>query len=411
MSSLISWLEHLETTPHYLTTPAPERIKEILQHLNFHKDFFIITIAGTNGKGTTTHLLSNYLQKQGLKVGRFTSPHLLKFNERIAIDDLPASDAEIIAAFEIIKAAQKDVALTYFDYSFLASLLIFKKHKINLACLEVGLGGRLDATNALDTDCAVITTIDLDHQAQLGESRAQIAWEKAQIMRPHTLCICGDLDAPATIKEYAQKINAQFYLRNDNFTVVNDANFWQLKAANFNSEPLPYPQHIPAQNAVTALMVILQISPKLNLTINIKLFKELLLRLQVPGRMQILQNQPKIILDVAHNPESARYLTQQLQQHPGKTYALFSALNDKDLAAIVAPLQPIIDTWYIFELNHPRAATIQQLQAAILTTNPKAKVHTLSTPQTSYQQIKAKLNTQDQLIIFGSFAIIQNLKP
>lgn len=405
MSSLNLWLKALESTPHYLDMPAPRRIKIMLTRLKLKKDFFIITIAGTNGKGTTTHLLSNYFQQQGLTVGRFSSPHLLSFNERIAVNNINATDAEIIKAFTQIKSVQAELPLTYFDYSFLASLIIFKDHQVNLVCLEVGLGGRLDATNAFDTDCAIITTIDLDHQAQLGNSRDAIGFEKAHIMRANIPCVCGDLDPPASIKDYANTINAQLYLRNRDFSLIDNGHSWQLKTKNAMSEPLPYPKHIPTQNAITALMSISLINPKLNLSLNIKAFKDLLLNLQVPGRMQILQEQPKILLDVAHNPESARYLAQQLlhQKVKGQTHALFAALNDKDLAAIIKPMAAIIDTWHILKLSHPRASSLEQLKATILTVDSKATIESLN----ALKDFEPQLNAQDQLIIFGSFILAQ----
>lgn len=402
--ALNAWLDRLENTPHYLPMPAPIRIKLMLERLNFKKDFFVITIGGTNGKGTTTHLLSNYYQQQGLSVGRFTSPHLLKFNERIAINDIAATDQEIVEAFDIIKAAQNDLNLTYFDYSFLAALLLFKKHNVKLACLEVGIGGRLDATNALDTDCAIITTIDFDHMAQLGTTREAIGLEKAGIMRSHKPCIVGDLDIPTSIITYAQGLQAELYQRNKDFQVIEHHHTWQLKTSELYPK-LNYPKYLPLQNAATTLMSILINADTLKLPVDFAMFDQLLQSLAIHGRMQVLQEQPKIIFDVAHNPQSAKYLAEQLTKSSGKTYALFSALADKDIANMLKPMASLIDEWYIIELKHPRAATIQQLKTAILQANPLATIHLMTDLQTSHSQISQTLKIHDQLIIFGSFML------
>jgi dihydrofolate synthase / folylpolyglutamate synthase len=423
MQSLSSWLYILENTPHFPDTPAPERIEIMQARLHVKKDFFIITIAGTNGKGTTTHLLSNYYQQQGFTVGRFTSPHLLKFNERIAINDVPVSDAEIVAAFDAIQQAQNDLVLTYFDYSFLAALLIFNEHKINFACLEVGLGGRLDATNALDTDCAVITTIDFDHMQQLGTTREAIGLEKAGIMRPNTPCICGDTDTPKSIIKKAEAVKAQLYMRKQDFAVVNNETSWQLKitGSDFSFSPcirrwreatdagcLNYPKHIPLQNAATSFMTIIVTAPLLNLPVNLKIFNELMNKLQVPGRMQILRTHPLVLIDVAHNPQATTYLAKNLEQQQGKIEVIFSALADKDLVELIKPMGKLVDVWHICELNSPRRASIDQLKSAILAVNPKAQIKIIEDIKTTYQNLCDSLASQDSIIIFGSFILINN---
>ena len=401
MPVLNAWLKQLESTPHFLTTSAPERIKIMMQRLGLAKQFFTITIAGTNGKGTTTHLLAGYFKAQGFCVGRFTSPHLISFNERIAVNDILAEDAEIIAAFEQVSEVQGSLELTYFDYSFLAALLVFKKHHVNLICLEVGLGGRLDATNALDPDFSIITTIDLDHQEQLGATRELIALEKAGIMRPLVPCVCGDLNPPSRLLEYAQKI----YLRSRDFDSMNAQDVWRLQSSSYVSEPLPYSKYIPQQNAVTALMSLTLLSPMLNLKLDLAVFKDLLQNLKVPGRMQVLREYPQILLDVAHNSESAKYLAEQLNSQPilGKTLALFSALKDKNIAEIIKPLGDIVNTWYVFEIDHPRAASVAQIQTIILSVYPLAQVEVVD----DLKSFQAALSRNDRLVVFGSFMAIQ----
>lgn len=401
MSVLHAWLQKLEATPHFLTTPAPERIKMMMSRLGLSKAFFTVTIAGTNGKGTTTHLLASYFKAQGFCVGRFTSPHLLRFNERIAVNDLLVDDAEIVAAFEQIEMVQKDLSLTYFDYSFLAALLIFKKFHVNLVCLEVGLGGRLDATNAIDPDFAIITTIDLDHQEQLGATRELIALEKAGIMRLGVPCVCGDLNPPNSLLSATQKI----YLCSRDFMSLHQQDAWQLQTSFGVSEPLPYAQYIPQQNAETVLMSLILLSPMLKLSLDLTLFKDLLQTLKVPGRMQVLQASPQILIDVAHNPESARYLAQRLIDQPivGKTFALFSALKDKDIVEIIRPLVGVINTWYVFEINHPRAAPVASLQQLILSIYPLAEVVVVH----DMRDFKPMLSEEDRLVVFGSFMAIQ----
>jgi dihydrofolate synthase/folylpolyglutamate synthase len=400
MSALNAWLRQLESTPHFLNTTAPERIKIMMQRLGLTKQFFTITIAGTNGKGTTTHLLASYFKAQGFNVGRFTSPHLMYFNERIAVNDIFASDAEIVEAFERIAAVQDLLALTYFDYSFLAALLIFKKHHVNLVCLEVGLGGRLDATNAIDPDFTIITTIDLDHQEQLGRTRELIALEKAGVMRSGVPCVCGDLNPPISLLASVHNI----YFRSRHFDSIAIQDTWQLQTDSYISPPLPYAKYIPQQNAVTVLMSLTLLSPMLGLALDLAIFKDLLQNLSVPGRMQVLQEHPQILIDVAHNPESARYLAKQLVEQPivGKTLSLFSALQDKDIADIVKPLSDIIHTWYVFEINHPRAAPAPQIKEIILSVYPLAEVLVVN----DLNGFSTILGGDDRLVVFGSFMAI-----
>jgi dihydrofolate synthase/folylpolyglutamate synthase len=408
--SLNVWLEKLAATPHYTNIPAPTRLQEILTRLELKKSFFMITIAGTNGKGTTAYLLANYYYQQGMKVGLFTSPHLHQFNERIWIAGRYATDEELSTAFEKIKAAQQDTVLTYFDYAFLASLLLFKKHKVDLTCIEVGIGGRLDSTNALDADFAIITTIDFDHMAQLGNTRAAIGLEKAGIMRPNVPCVCGDLNTPTSIKEYAKNIQAKLFCRQQDFTIIEKKHYWSLKTTTNTVTNLIYPKHIPSQNAATALMSILKLTSLIKAPFDSELFNKLLDTLSVPGRMQIVKQQPQILVDVAHNAESVCYLakTISIRKKRGSTYALFSALADKDIAAMLKPITPLIDYWYLYALKNQRAASLDQLKKEILFLNPTATIKIIKNLEDLIIGQSSTLQKEDRLIVFGSFILVDD---
>ncbi len=392
--TLDAWLDVLDSQ--HNSTPlrdAHARCRHMLERLKLKKFCPIITVGGTNGKGSTTHFLAAYATKMGKKVGRYTSPHLSRYNERIAIDGLEVTDAEIIAAFERIKAVQDDLYLSYFDYSFLAAFICFDHAGVEVMILEVGLGGRLDSTNSVDTDCAVLTTIDFDHMGLLGHTREAIGFEKAGIFRPGRIAISGDPATPRSVRDYAQEIGARFFERGVDFD-------WETMPI----KPMPEP-HFPIQNALTALQVVLALQAENILNFNEAVFCETLRSVRIPGRMQMLQTHPEMILDVAHNVESVGYLMKHLKSlSPAPhVYAVFSALQDKEVAKMIAACEGVFSEWSVLPLDHPRAMPFE----ALLGTMPK------TVPVQAFESIEAlmdcRLNTilaQDRIVVFGSFAIV-----
>lgn len=387
--------------------------REMLQRLGVQKFCPIISVAGTNGKGTTSHLLAVTLAASGKRVGLFTSPHLLHFNERIQINGVPVPDTEIAVAFEQIEQHAAGLELGYFDKAFLAMILIFKLKNLDILVLEVGIGGRLDAVNSLDADVAVITTLDFDHTEILGPTLEDIAFEKAGIFRPGQAAICGVAAPPSQLQAHASALGAQLYIRGEAFEFERiTAKTWSARTPFGVSGPLPLPR-IPLQNALTALMT-LQVLDALGLFVfDITVFKHSLQTLIVPGRMQHIRHAPEILVDVAHNPESARYLCDYLTQHPckGRTYAVFSALKDKNIVEIVAPLQTLVERWYVFELAEPRRASLKELVAPL----PAGRYETYTLMPILQNNLLNHVTPADRIVVFGSFmlvaAFLNHLQP
>ena len=388
--TLQDWLNTLERSQRQTDPPAPVRCAEILKRLGFKKFCPVITIGGTNGKGSTTHLLSAYLQALGKKVGRFTSPHLIHYNERIAINAVAVSRHDIVDAFEKIKAVQEELELGYFDYSLLAALLIFAEAGVDWIVLEVGLGGRFDATNCLDTDCAVITTIHFDHTEVLGHDRESIGFEKSGIMRRGQPAVCGDANPPVSLIQHAKEIGAQLILTNEQ---------------NFKID-LP-PTHFPKQNAYTALIALQALEKKGLLIWNETLFCEQVAKLVIPGRMQILPGRPEIIVDVAHNQESVEYLVDFLKSHPceGATSAVFSVLKDKALSVIMQATHDCFTEWNLIELDSPRALPLEVLVSEVKASGVEdTQVYGFRTIEKLMASIQ-KRGEVDRVVVFGSVLI------
>ncbi len=358
----------------------------MLSRLGYAKHCPIITVAGTNGKGSSCHLLADYWRRRGKKVGLFTSPHLMRFNERIQINQQMAGDAEIAAAFQDIKNVQGDLELGYFHQVFLAAMLIFQDAQVDLLVLEVGIGGRLDAVNSVDADYVLITSIALDHTEILGEDREAIGFEKAGILRAGQIAVCGDPDAPFSVLNTAAKLGLNIWLAGRDFSLEDLAG---------------YPRgFIPRQNAL-AVWALLQ---SMDSEFDAGIFAQALGALHVPGRMQVLALNPQILIDVAHNPHAANYLADYLKSHPvsGQTYAIFSALQDKDLVQICRPLLSEVAHWFLIPLEHERAAGIQALQAAL----PKNYSSCFESMPVLYQGVMNKLMPEDRVVVFGSFMLV-----
>ncbi len=359
---------------------------EMLARLAYHKHCPIVTVAGTNGKGTSCHLLADYWQRRGRKVGLFTSPHLLHFNERICMNQQQATDQDIAAAFARIEAVQGDLDLGYFHRAFLAAVLIFEAAAVDLMILEVGIGGRLDAVNSLDADYALLTTIALDHTEILGATRELIGYEKAGIFRARQLVVCGELDPPASVLQRAQDLQVRLFLRGRDFDLADLA---------------AYPEgHIPRQNAL-AVWALLQ---KMDANFEAAIFAESLAQLIVPGRMQCVGRAPEILIDVAHNPHSAAYLAAYLKAHPveGQTYAIFSALRDKDIQRIMSPFVQDIHAWFFIELAHERGAGVAELHQAVAA----GTYQDFQSMPALYAAALKKAGPQDRIVVFGSFLLV-----
>ncbi len=368
----------------------------------------VISVAGTNGKGSTICVLSHILEAAGLKVGCYTSPHLLRYNERIAVNHQELSDDLICAAFQRVNQARGDIPLTYFEFGTLAAFDLFARAELDVALLEVGLGGRLDATNIIDADMTVITSIALDHQDWLGDNREAIGYEKAGIMRAGAPVICGDPDPPYTLLHHAESLAAPLDCQGQQFgyEIADDGtgqpsmwNWWghrRNQPVEFKDLPLPA---VPLPNAATAIQTLVQ----MGLPIQEAHIKAGLEQSRLAGRFQIIVQPVRMVLDVAHNPQAAEYLAQRLTQEKvdGRIYALLGMLKDKDCEGIVRPLIPLVDYWATCDLNVNRAMRAEEIAAKLSDFGHQADSY--SDVAAGIGALTAKMAEQDLLLIFGSF--------
>lgn len=367
-SGLQEWLGYLETLHHRAIDLGLDRIKKVAGKLGLRLPFVKITVGGTNGKGSTCAMLEAILLAAGYKVGMYTSPHLIDFNERIRLNGEMAGDDRIVSQFRVIEAARGDISLSYFEYTTLAALMLFEEQRIDVAVLEVGLGGRLDAVNLVDTDCAVITSVDLDHTAYLGDTREKIGWEKAHIFRPGKPAICADPMPPGTVIEYAREIGADLWLFGKDFNYSGDRQQWAYGGRSQRRSGLAYPALRGANqllNASAALAALEALRPRL--AVPQQAVRIGLAQVALPGRLQILPGTPTIILDVAHNPHAAAALGQNLDNmgYFPHTHAVVGMLNDKDMSSVIAKLANRVDRWYCAGLEGPRGTSGADLAAVV----------------------------------------------
>ena len=387
-----------------------ERIKSVASNLDLlHPAPYVITVAGTNGKGSTCRFLEVALMKLGLKVGVYSSPHLLRYNERVRINGRLLDDQAHIDSFTEIDQ-NKTASLTYFEFSTLSALKLFKDAKLDVVILEVGLGGRLDATNIVDPHLAVITSIDIDHVAFLGNNREDIGREKAGIFRANIPVIIGEPDCPQSILAIAQDLNAQKFQRNVDWQYeVKDGTFyWQSQTTQFNTLPMPL---IPIPNAGTAIATLL----KTPFNVSEQVIRETLQEAQMTGRFQQLQaadfahfsgQKPKaqVIIDVGHNPHAARYLSERLQAvKKAKIFAIFSCLEDKELSGIVQPLREVIDEWHCVGLDCWRGQSGQAVFDKLVNVLPNATACVYENVDAIVPILFEQAEEQDIILVFGSF--------
>lgn len=352
----------------------------------------VITVAGTNGKGTTCALLEAMLSAAGHSVGVYSSPHLLDYRERVRINGESPAAADFCAAFSAVEAARGDTALTYFEFSTLAALWLFREAAPEVVLLEVGLGGRLDATNAVASDQTVITTIALDHTDWLGPDREAIGFEKAGIFRADKPAVCGDPAPPASLLAHAERLGTPLSCVGRDYHWTRQDGLWSFEGLGWRLEGLPLPS-LPPMNAATALAV-LALSP---FRIGEEAVRTGLRQARLSGRMQQLE--PRLWVDVAHNPESAAYLASRLAALPvsGRRLAVVGMLRDKDIEASLAPLAPLVDAWYLASLGGPRGAgagELARLQPGGLC---------FDSVGAALQAAQADCGEQDIVIAFGSF--------
>jgi dihydrofolate synthase/folylpolyglutamate synthase len=404
--TLDGWLTHLETLHPKTIALGLARVEEVRQRLNLDIPFPVITVGGTNGKGSLCAMLEAMLHAAGYRVGLYTSPHLLDYNERVRIAKNPAEDAALCAAFEKIEAVRGDVALTYFEFGTLAALLCFVGRGVDVAVLEVGLGGRLDAVNVFDADCAVVASVDIDHTEYLGDTIEQIAFEKAGIFRANKVAIFGSSDMPQTIASEAQRIGATLWRQGKQFGYTADGLQWNYQGVAGARNALPYPALRGAyqlDNASAALAALDALRE--SLPVSMEAVRRGLVEVVLPGRFQVLPGRPVMVLDVAHNPHAARALARNLANMPPcrRTFAVFAMLKDKDMAGVAQALDSQVDGWLAAGIGAPRGASSAELVAALKGAEVRGGVQAYDTVTQALQQACNEASENDRIIIFGSF--------
>jgi len=402
--SLEQWLDYQQSVHPKAIDLGLERVGEAARRLGIGRPARrVATVGGTNGKGSTVAFIEAIARAAGLRVGAFTSPHLLRYNERVRIDGVDAPDADLVAAFERIETARGDIPLTYFEFGTLAALMLFEAAGLDLAVLEVGLGGRLDATNLVDPDVAVITTVDLDHQDYLGDDRESIGAEKAGILRAGKPCVLAEKDPPSSVLRRAYALGA-FAIRGHSDYLIDDLDAgWRWREPGYQID-LPDPGlAAPAQrdNAAAAIAAL----RALDLVIPDAAIRRGVAGARAPGRLQRLPGAPERVLDVAHNPQGARQLGAWLAAHPRRTVAVFSALADKDLAGIVAPVAPYLAAWHLGPITDagPRGLAVDELARRLADELPMDILYPHRSLREALDAAIRNAGPEGRVLVFGSF--------
>ena len=404
--TLADWLSYLESLHPKTIALGLERVAQVKQRLNLIPDFPLIVVGGTNGKGSVCAMLESILHAAGYKVGCYTSPHLLHYNERVRIGTQQASDAELCASFDQIEQARTDIPLTYFEFGTIAAMQCFISHKVDVVILEVGLGGRLDAVNVFDSDCAVVTSVDIDHTDYLGDTREKIAYEKAGIFRQGKVAICADVDVPQAILAHAENIGAELWCIGSEFGVRKHPEQWDYFGKTSVRNALPYPAlrgEFQLQNASAALAALDALKERL--PVNMEAVRRGLVGVCLAGRFQVVPGRPQWIFDVAHNPLAAWSLAQNLAAMPScpHTYAVFSMLKDKDIGGVVATLAPYIDTWLAAGIDAPRGSNGKEIAKALRESGVRGEVQTFNNIAEAVSYACNAAGENDRIAAFGSF--------
>ena len=407
MRTLEQWLHYqLRTHPQQIAMGL-ERVREVAIRMRLGRaGRHVVVVAGTNGKGSTVAFAEAITRAAGLRVGAFTSPHLLRYNERVRIQGDEAPDALLVAAFERIEAARGDIPLTYFEFGTLAALAIFADADLDVALLEVGLGGRLDAVNIVDADVAVLTTVDLDHQEYLGNDRETIGADKAGIFRAGRPCVLGERDPPSSVLRRAYEIGAFAIRGHSDYLVERHDASWTWREPGFEIE-LPLPALVaPAQldNAAAAIAAL----RALPIRLPDRALVEGVRSAHVPGRLQVVAQSPEVLVDVAHNPQAAAQLAAWLRAHPKRTRAVFGALRDKDVAAVVALLDPLVEEWHLAGIHDAgaRGGDAAGLAARLAQWVAPERRHEHHDAAAALRAALAASAADERVLVFGSFHIV-----
>ena len=408
MKSLDDWLAHCERLHPKAIELGLERVKAVAGRMGLAFACPVITVAGTNGKGSTCAMLEAILLQAGFRAGVYTSPHLVHFQERCRVAGEIVKGEELVPHFEKVEAARGGVTLTYFEFTTLAIMDLMAASQLDVAILEVGLGGRLDAVNIVDTDCAVITSIDIDHVEFLGPDRESIGREKAGVMRGGKPAVVSDPVPPQSVVDRATEIGADLWLFGRDYNFNGDQQQWSWAGRGRRYSGLGYPALRGANQLVNASGVLAALeSLRAKLPVTAQAVRNGFSMVELPGRFQIVPGQPALVLDVAHNPHSVAALAANLDGMGffPVTHAVFGAMADKDLAPMLQKVMPIVDRWYFTDLPTARAESAANLMEKwrSFETRRDARASTHASPQDAFDAARAAADPADRIVVFGSF--------
>jgi len=406
--TLDDWLAHCERLHPKSIDMTLDRVAAVRDRLGLRFRVPVIAVAGTNGKGSTCAMLESVALQSGYRVGLYTKPHLVHFEERCRINGAMVAAEALVGHFAAVEAARQGVTLTWFEFTTLAILRALALAPLDLVILEVGLGGRLDAVNVVDADCAVITSIAIDHTDYLGPDRESIGREKAGIMRAGRPVVVSDPQPPASVLQHAQELGAELWLLGRDFNVQGDRQQWSWSGRGRRYNALAYPalrganQLLNAAGALAALEALRE-----RLPVTAQGVRNGLAMVELSGRFQIVPGQPVLVLDVAHNPQAVAALAANLDQmgfYP-RTHAVFGAMRDKDIAGMLRHIAPLVERWYVTDLPLPRAASAGELAAEVRAAT-QGRVEGLSEHASPSRALAAAVEAADpadRIAVFGSF--------
>ena len=406
--NLNDWLSHCERLHPQTIEMGLDRVAVVAKTMGLKFDCPVVTVAGTNGKGSTCAMLESVYRQSGYKTGLYTSPHLVYFQERCCINGQPVAEADLVGHFERVEAARGEVTLSYFEFTSLALFSCLASAKLDVVILEVGLGGRLDAVNVIDTDCAVITSVDLDHMELLGPDREAIGAEKAGIMRAGKPVVISDPSPPHSLLMHAGELQTDIWQVMKDVQFSGDNQQWTWRARGRTYSGLAYPALRGANQLLNAAGVIAVMEAmRSQLPVTAQAIRAGLSLVTWPGRFQLLPGQPAIVLDVAHNPHAAAALSHNLDAmgfYP-RTHAVVGAMADKDLTGLLRRLMPLVECWYFCDLPTPRAASAQALKDVWQSLKPAATATAslCSGPAEAMNQALIAADPADRILVFGSF--------
>lgn len=408
-ATLDAWLTHIEGQHPRSIDLGLARVSQVRDALGVSSSARVIMVGGTNGKGSTCAMLESIARAAGYRVGLYTSPHLLRYNERVRIDQQEASDDLLCAAFAAVERARGDISLTYFEYGTLAAWWVFCQQSLDLIILEVGLGGRLDAVNIFEPDCSIVTGVAMDHMDYLGDTREAIGFEKAGIFRPGKPAICGDPQAPATLIEHARNIGADLWCQGLDYGFSGETTHWHYRGRKQRRSSLAYPalrgtnQLLNASTALAAFEVLEDCLP-----VAMQAVRQGLMTVEIPARFQVLPGKPAVVLDVAHNPQAAAVLAENLASMGfyRETWAVCGMLADKDVIGSVKHLLPRIDHWLLCDLSGPRALSASALAEALQQAGCTAEITCHASPDAAFRQARELAGEGDRIVAFGSFLTV-----